>query len=203
MLTMTATQLKNGQTGNYSDSKSLEELETGPPCIFPTLVDASTTEQRDFLSFETDISKTEELMELSTRYNVSVASLIQATWAIVLGGYAGTTEVCFGFQNPESTSDGALVRAQLDLNQSLLETVRYMNSLENNIFPLNQKQRRRLLRPDGIGICNTELRYIPSRLKEGINEFDLINNSLVCHDLRISTFDNHTNNTNTSTSWLT
>lgn len=178
MLTMASTQSKNGQSGNQNGFTSLEELETKIPCRFPTLVETSTTKENHFLSSEIDISKIDETIEFCTAHNISVVSLLRAAWAIVLRGYASTTEILFTSQSCDNIAEDTLIGAQLNPNQSLFDIIQHIHSSRNSFIPLSKEQRRYLLQPSPHGICNSEIRYISGRHDEQ-NDIAILENTLV------------------------
>lgn len=136
---------------------SMDELETCIPCRFPTLVGVEAKEPNGHLSLKTDIADYDTVVHFCAHHSIPVSNLLQAAWALVLGGYAGTTDICFGYRSLQSPANTTLFRVQLDLKWSLLETVRYVQSSKQCCVPLSPEQWLRLLQPGPNCISNSEV----------------------------------------------
>ncbi|CRG88172.1 Nonribosomal peptide synthetase 8 [Talaromyces islandicus] len=66
------------------------------PCDFPTINEQSNN-QRETLSMEFEVPRYDSIQSLSSRTNVTVATILQIAWAMVLSHYTGSEDVCFGF----------------------------------------------------------------------------------------------------------
>lgn len=162
---------------------SMDELESCIPCKFPTLAEFETTPQKGYLSLETTIANNDIVADFCTRHSISVATLLQTTWAIVLGGYTGTTDVCFGVRNLQSPVQTTLFKIELNPSWSLLDTVHYVQSSEQCCARLSEIQWQRLLQPGPGCIANTEMRL-------ELDQHDMLQHDLASPDC--SRVRNHT-----------
>lgn len=140
-------------------SLTLDELESYNTCIFPTLSNARALEDNDMSSFDTVVACMEETLEFCNNHDVSVTSLLQAVWSIVLGGYTGSSGITFVINDAEKAHSTSLFGVQLDWTRSLLETVQHVHWSETSSISLSTDQRQRLLQSGPIHVTNTELRF--------------------------------------------
>jgi amino acid adenylation domain-containing protein len=77
-------------------------LESSSPCLFPRLLgDAETDENHEnieeFGSFIIELGSTTTVNEFCEEHRVALTTVYHIVWAIVLSGYTGATNVCFGY----------------------------------------------------------------------------------------------------------
>jgi hypothetical protein len=69
-------------------------------CIFPSLVTKSPGTEPSTLNlvpFSFDIAR--RLQSFSQHHGITISSLLQVAWGVVLRGYTGSDSVCFGYLN--------------------------------------------------------------------------------------------------------
>jgi hypothetical protein len=124
-------------------------LESCASCQFPSLGDDRRPAKQGFSSADALIFNAGQIQDFSSKQNVSMASIIETSWAVVLGAYAGTTSVCFGIQDhvkPEAEtaadfavfSKYAVFQFDLGLDHSFLETVRRVQALKQRFISRNE-----------------------------------------------------------------
>jgi hypothetical protein len=176
---MSSTQPAGRDSLSRDEAWSLDDLETSAPCLFPTLVDAGVPAQQEPITLEAVIARSDEITDLCTKHHISIASLLQTTWSIVMGGYTGATEILFGCQGFDTTPKAALFKVKLDLNRSLLDTVQHVQSSEQSNVPLNRNQWCRLLQPGPDRIANSEIRLNLDSMDGSVDNSNLLEESLV------------------------
>lgn len=190
---MSSSQFQKTTLGGSKASQVVELLETYSPCRFPDLVNDGTAAGQEQLSLETVIADAGQIGNFCTNQNVSVASVLKAAWAVVLGGYAGTTSVTFGVQGyaeydpdsdigPVTTSRASLFGATLDLSQSLIETVRRVDSLEQcSTSSVSQDVWECLVGPSTQRLCNSEMHFSLNQHDDQEKEIELLETPSVCN----------------------
>lgn len=88
------------------------------PCFFPQLTDSVIVERQKGLRQYVSIDTAESgaiFADFCVLHNVTIADVLQTTWAVILGRYIGTDEVCFGSVMPSDKGKKAFTirRAQL------------------------------------------------------------------------------------------
>lgn len=71
-------------------------LQGAEPCDFPTINDQFNN-QREAISMEFEVPGYGSIQSLSSRSNVTVSTILQTAWAMVLRHYTGNEDVSFGF----------------------------------------------------------------------------------------------------------
>jgi len=92
-------QFIQGQSGRDQVSHWKEYLRDVEPCYFPTLLDGKPDPTaRGQHSFEVDLGICfTELQGFCNENDVTLFSLLQTSWAIVLRAFTGSNRVCFGY----------------------------------------------------------------------------------------------------------
>ncbi|RYP63079.1 hypothetical protein DL770_009467 [Monosporascus sp. CRB-9-2] len=102
------------------------------PSHFPTLSDGAPTTEGTFqeTTVKLDVNNA-TIAELCSQHHITVGSLIQTAWAIVIACYAGVEDVCFAYSSddvPPSISPNAelgalLCRVRVTTEQQLFQTI--------------------------------------------------------------------------------
>lgn len=97
-----------------------EYLADVEPCNFPAISYDTTQSER---STRTLNKQTHKLHAFSKMSGVSVETLLQIAWAIVLRCYTGCDDVCFGFSTTSDAQDASVCRLLLNNDRNLEETL--------------------------------------------------------------------------------
>ncbi|KAF9890441.1 hypothetical protein FE257_005846 [Aspergillus nanangensis] len=71
-------------------------LEQSSPCHFPAMNDG-TSEVNELHEVSLDIDSANEIHAFCANFNVTLATVFQAAWALVLRTYTGQDDVCYGY----------------------------------------------------------------------------------------------------------
>nr|XP_036574363.1 Nonribosomal peptide synthetase 8-like protein 3 [Colletotrichum truncatum]KAF6780782.1 Nonribosomal peptide synthetase 8-like protein 3 [Colletotrichum truncatum] len=154
----------------------VETMKNTSPCMVSSesLV-SSTADPHSMDSINFSLSITDELREFSRGTEVTLSSLLQFTWAMVLHVYTGHSTVCFGHLASDRDIDlpqaeeivGPMLslmiaRAVLNDSSSLIEALRdfqndCIRSLQHKIFDLTEVERQ--LGYEKTGLFNTLVNY--------------------------------------------
>lgn len=74
-----------------------EYLADVEPCLFPVLVDGATDPPRSLGSYILNLGQAPELQAFCASSSVTLSSVLQMVWALVIRCYTGSDEVCFGY----------------------------------------------------------------------------------------------------------
>ena len=74
-----------------------EYLADVEPCLFPALVDGATEPSRDLGSHIFKLEQAFDLQAFCKNLGVTLSSVLQLVWALVVRCYTGSDEVCFGY----------------------------------------------------------------------------------------------------------
>ncbi|KAL4734758.1 hypothetical protein BDV11DRAFT_174477 [Aspergillus similis] len=87
-------ELQEGRNGALAYwEKYLENLE---PCYFPS-INEQALGSRTPQSLQFNVPGLRQILFFSTRKNVTISSILQTAWALVLRHYTSTEEICFGY----------------------------------------------------------------------------------------------------------
>ena len=102
--------------GTSADELALKYWETFlrdfQPCLFPALLDESSAPQDNFQECNVQLDVNNRVIEkLCSQHQITLESLFQTAWAIVIGCYAGVEDVSFGYTaEDESSSEDSKCR---------------------------------------------------------------------------------------------
>lgn len=75
-----------------------DQLEGATACRLPRLTDGlAPTDQREIRHLHTDVDSGTRLKALAKQLNISMASIFQLAWALVLRSYTNLQDICFGY----------------------------------------------------------------------------------------------------------
>jgi hypothetical protein len=158
---------------------SLEELESSSQCRFPMLSGDSRATTHEFVSSEAIVADYGKIVSFCSSHEVSVCSILQTAWTVVLGGYAGTKQTFFIYQSVGSPLQTRLIGHQLDWKSTLLETLLSVNSSQQCSVPLNTSEWRQLLQPGPSNITNSAVTFYVDQNGGTGYDGELLESSLV------------------------
>jgi hypothetical protein len=139
------------------------------PCHFPTLLDGLPTLQDNFqeTTVKLDVNSL-AIQEFCSQQQVTLCSLFQTAWAIVIGCYAGVEDVSFGYSTDDemSSADGKsenilICRTQITAKHLLSQTmVDMMRNFDDALAHRNCSiaEIQKFLGLEGQPLCNSGLR---------------------------------------------
>lgn len=138
-----------------------EYLDNATPSYFPTSKDSSMELTKTLKTLNKALKlRPEVLRAFCSKYNVTVANIVQATWALVLAQYTGTNDVCYGYLSsgrdvPVEGIEGIVgplinmivCRTRFESNEQPAQMIQqvkldYLSGLEHQHFSLAQIQHK-------------------------------------------------------------
>jgi amino acid adenylation domain-containing protein/non-ribosomal peptide synthase protein (TIGR01720 family) len=170
-------------------------LEGVTPCKLPRLTDGVLSHgPRQQKRFDLDIPFADDLRNLAKTLNISVSSIFQLAWALVLRSYTGADDVCFGYvtSGRDSEIDGIqdafgpfinilLSRVTFDNDSTISSLLKklfgtYIDSLPHQYASLAEIQHA--LKLGSEHICNTGISYQKSSSSSQVQKpqisFDIV-----------------------------